>query len=86
MTETCPLINKKTNKRQFKNITSSNDYFTSNGISYNLLEESVKPPDPKNGKYEWIWWDNRWIKMYNDVFEEEHLLRRLVSDHCFNCC
>ena len=79
MKETLPLINKKSNKRHYKNITSS-DYFTVNGVSYNLLEGRVKPPDPKNGKFEWIWWEGKWIKMYNDVFEE------LFVDKLTNCC
>jgi len=76
ITETCPLINQRCKKRKIENTNSSNDYFVSKEITYNLLERNRKPPDPRNGKYEWVWWDDKWIKMYNDVFE---------NNSCCNC-
>jgi len=81
ITEYCPLLNKK---RKFSNIEKKSEYFTSDGISYNLFEESIKPPDPKNNEYDWIWWNGQWIRMYNDVFEEEHFIKKIIKECCCN--
>ena len=80
ITENCPLLNQKCKRRKIDHFNSSSDYFFFKGITYNLLDGDQKPPDPKNGKYEWIWWDDRWIEMYNDVFEED------FGTKLKNCC
>ena len=35
---------------------------------YPLNDLGKKPPPPKNDEFEWIWWGEKWIRMYNDVF------------------
>jgi len=38
------------------------------GKKYPLNDLGKKPPPPKNDEFEWIWWGEKWIRMYNDVF------------------
>ena len=38
------------------------------GKKYLLTNPDKKPPPPKNNEFDWVWWNGKWIRMYNDVF------------------
>lgn len=62
-------------------------YRAEDGQFYSIVKEDEKPPDPIKKDFDWVWWelDKKWIKMYNDVFEEKKGLfpkKLFHSNHC----
>ena len=65
-------------------------YIDENGEYHTTLVKDKQPPEPKNGEFDWIWWNEHnngrggWIKMYNDVFEEKKsFISKTLEIFCF---
>lgn len=58
---------------------SSRTYYQE-GKKYILNNKDRKPPPSKNDEFEWIWWEGKWIRMFNDVFlPKETIIPKIIK-------